>query len=138
VGVNDSDLKLTRFHIHYAGQTRPSPDSDPSYKITATAPQEYTTEMYYRTQVATGGLSDVGGVEKHREWQDRGAYYHYFWPRDGSNSDTEVRVHYQFNNAAQVVTDMGNADCLLFSWAKKLVEVNVSDDTITSVNVNVG
>ena len=131
VGVADSELNLTRFHIDYAGQTRPSPDSDPIYKAEATFPEEYTAEMYYRSQVATGGTNDTGGAEKLREWQDRGAYYHYFWPRDGSNSDTEVRVHYQFSS-------LSNADCLLFSWAKKLVEVNVSDDNITSVNVNVG
>lgn len=133
MGTSNTELGLNRFHIHYAGKTRPSPDADPAYKKSGSAaPEDYTTEMYYRTAASVGALSDTGGGETVREWQDRGAYYHYFWPKDGSNSDTEVRVHYQFPSA------VSNADCLLFAWAKKIVEVNVADDNIVSVNVSEG
>lgn len=124
---NDVELNLVRAYLNYAGQNKPQPDADPQYSVGDAV--DYTTQRYADSLLHTGGYFDSGGAEEIEEWQDRGAYYYFSWPRDGTDRSTRVNTNFQFNPAAP------NSRVLLFDHYKAVARVQVSDGRVVDVQV---
>ena len=131
---DQEELKLNRFFINYAGQNLPAPDADPHFiPQTAANPAQgvdYTTQRYGESQIYSGAYFDTGGAETIEEWHDRGAYYYFSWPRDGTDRSTRVNVHQQFDGA-----DVANMRVLLFDHSKQVARVRVQDGRVVSVDL---
>jgi len=131
INNDESELRLNRLFINYAGQNRPSPDADPKYNVGDA--RDYTTQRYAETQLYSGGYYDCGGAETLTEWQERGPYYYFSWPRDGTDRSTRVAVHFGF----EVIpgAPLNNGRVLLFDHAKKVARVRVQDGRVVDVQV---
>ena len=122
------ELKLSRFFVNYAGQSRPESDAAPTFLEGAT---DYTQQLYTQTQMEIGAYHDQGGAETIQDWHDRGAYYTQKFPRDASDRSTAVNVHQGFSTATNA--DMTNMRVLLFSHAKQVLMVTVEQGQTTNV-----
>ena len=125
--VNDEELKLNRFFINYAGQNLPAPDADPNFTSTI----DYTTQRYVESQIYSGALFDTGGGESIQTYHQRGAYYYFAWPRDGTDRSTRVNVHQAFQGG----TDTTHLRLLLFSHSKQVARVRVQDGRVVDVQL---
>ena len=119
---------IERFLIQYAGQSLPTPDADPNFTTTA----DYTTQRYVESQMYNGAYYDSGGAETLQEYHNRGSYYYFSWPRDGTDRSTRVRVNQQFNNAA----DVANLRVLLFDHSKAVARIRIQSGQVIDVSVN--
>jgi hypothetical protein len=124
--ATNEELKLDRFFINYAGQNLPAPDADPSF-VSGT---DYTIQRYSESQIYSGAYFDTGGAETIQEYHDRGAYYYFSWPRDGTDRSTRVNVHQKFNAAS-----VANMRCLLFDHSKQVARIRVEDGRVVDVQV---
>jgi len=124
---NDEELKLNRFFINYSGQNLPAPDADPNF----TATQDYTTQRYIESQIYSGAMFDTGGGEDIQTYHDRGSYYYFAWPRDGTDRSTRVNVHQSFQQG----TDTTHLRLLLFSHSKQVARVRVQDGRVVDVQL---
>ena len=120
------ELKLNRFFINYAGQNLPAPDADPTF----VAGNDYTTQRYAESQIYSGAYFDTGGAETIQEFHERGAYYYFSWPRDGTDRSTRVNVHQSFTGA-----DVANLRCLLFDHSKQVARIRVQDGRVVDVQL---
>ena len=120
------ELKLNRFFINYCGQNFPAPDASPEFK----AGTDYTTQRYVETQIMSGAYFDTGGSETIEEYHDRGAYYYFSIPKDGTNRSTRVNVHQQFDGA-----DVANMRLLLFDHSKQVGRVRIEDGRVVDVQL---
>ena len=127
-GNNNTELNLIRFYLNYAGQSLPSPDADPIFDVNI----DKTTQRYADTMLYNGGIFDAGGCETIEEYHDRGSYYYFSIPRDGSDRSTQVAVHNQFSGTT---ADVSNMRALLFSHSKQVARVSVSDGRVVSVSL---
>ena len=125
-GTTEQSLKLNRFFINYAGQNLPAPDSDPEFS----AGVDYTTQRYTESQVYSGAYFDTGGAESIEDFHDRGSYYYFAWPRDGTDRSTRVNVHQQFNAA-----DVTNLRCLLFDHSRQVARIKVESGRVVDVQL---
>lgn len=128
------ELKLNRLFINYAGQNLPAPDADPSF-IPQTGADlgqgvDYTTQRYAESQIYSGAYFDTGGAETIQQYHERGSYYYFSWPRDGTDRSTRVNVHQQFNAA-----DVANMRLLCFDHSKQVARVKVQDGRVVDVQV---
>jgi hypothetical protein len=121
------ELNLNRFFINYAGQNLPAPDADPEFKTG----NDYTTQRYTESQIYSGAYFDTGGAEDIEEYHERGSYYYFSWPRDGTDRSTRVNVHQQFSAG----TDVANLRCLLFDHSKQVARVKVQDGGVVDVQL---
>ena len=122
------ELKLNRFFINFAGMNLPSPDADPSFNATT----DHTVQRYYDSMNYTGAYFDNGGAETIQQWHERGAYYYFSWPRDGTDRSTRVTVNSGFD-AAQA--DIDNMRLLLFAHSKQVARVSVVDGRVVDVQL---
>jgi hypothetical protein len=125
--ATDEELKLNRFFINYAGQNLPAPDADPNFTPTI----DYTTQRYVESQIYSGALFDTGGGESIQTYHDRGSYYYFAWPRDGTDRSTRVNVHQAFQGG----TDTTHMRLLLFSHSKQVARVRVQDGRVVDVQL---
>ena len=125
--ATNEELKLNRMFINYAGQNLPAPDADPSF----VAGTDYTTQRYSESQIYSGAYFDTGGAESIEEYHDRGAYYYFSIPRDGTDRSTRVNIHQGFAAGADVV----NMRCLLFDHSKQVARVRVQDGRVVDVQI---
>lgn len=123
------ELKLDRFFINYAGQNLPAPDADPNFE----AGTDYTTQRYTESQIYSGGYFDTGGVEDIQEFHDRGAYYTFQWPKDGTDRSTRVNVHSSFNGDGGA--DVSNMRLLLFDHSKQVARIKIESGRVTNVDI---
>ncbi len=120
------ELKLNRFFINFSGQNLPAPDANPEFE----AGRDYTTQRYVESQIYSGAYYDTGGAETIEEYHDRGAYYYFSWPRDGTDRSTRVNVHQQFDGA-----DIANMRLLLFDHSKQVGRVRIQDGRVVDVQL---
>lgn len=124
----DLELGLNRMFITYAGQSKPSPDADPSY-ATGTA-TDYTIQRYSDSLLQSGQFMQEGGSETIQEWQERGPYYHFQWNRDGADRSTRAQVNYSFATSLA-----GNGRVLIFDWHKALAHIMVKSGRVVDVSL---
>jgi hypothetical protein len=123
------DLSLSRYFIQYAGQSRPSPDSEGKLN----GDEDFTVQRYIDSNIYNEAYYDTGGAETIKEWQERGPYYMASWPRDGSDRSTRVNVHLQVDgntNAAGFP-----ARILLFDHSRKVASVTVQNSQVINVQI---
>jgi hypothetical protein len=125
---NNTDLNLTRMYLNYAGQNKPQPDADPAYVVGDA--KDYTTQRYIESLLHSGSYFDAGGSETIQEWQARGPYYYFSWPRDGTDRSTRVNVNFQFGVASP------STRVLLFDHYKAVARIQVSDGRVVDVQVD--
>jgi hypothetical protein len=125
IPLADQATQLTRYYMQYGGQKYPQIDWDSAF----TGNTDHLTQLYMNTQLQCGGYMDSGGAEKFSEWIDRGAYYHFLTPRDGTSVDTRVVVNQQFDNAS----DVANMQCLLFDHSRAAIQVTIKDGRVQNV-----
>jgi hypothetical protein len=124
--TGSEEKKLNRFFLNYAGQNLPSPDADPTF----VAGTDYTTQRYVESQIYSGAYFDTGSGESLQEWHERGSYYYFSMPRDGTDRSTRVNVHQQFAAA-----DVANMRVLLFDHSKQVARVRVQDGRVIDVQI---
>ena len=128
VALNASqEIKLQRFFINYAGMNLPAPDADPNFTPTL----DYTTQRYVESQMYSGAYYDTGGCESIQQYHNRGSYYYFSWPRDGTDRSTRVNVHQQFDAAA----DIANMRVLLFDHSKQVARIRVQSGSVVDVQL---
>jgi hypothetical protein len=125
--ATSEELKLNRFFINYAGQNLPAPDADPSFL----AGNDYTVQRYSETQMYSGAYFDTGGSESINDFHERGAYYYFAWPRDGTDRSTRVNVHQGF----AVGADVANMRVLLFDHSKQVARIRVQDGRVVDIQI---
>ena len=135
-GQQEEELNLSRFFINFAGMNKPQPDADPNYdRDPVVVPGQYnrdqTLQRYYENIIQTRGYFNDGGHETWGEWKKRGPYYHFNWPRDGTDRSQRVMVNYQFSAALT-----NPAKILLFSHFRKVAKVRIENGNVTDVQVN--
>ena len=101
-------------------------DAAPEFK----AGTDYTTQRYIESQIYSGAYYDTGGAETIEEYHERGAYYYFSWPRDGTDRSTRVNVHQQFDGA-----DVANMRLLLFDHSKQVGRVRIQDGRVVDVQL---
>lgn len=128
-GYPSGELALERFYISYAGMNKPSPDADPQYSAgEAIIALDYYTSRYIESNFYSGAFYDCGGAEDKKDWLERGAYYYFSWPRDGSSESTRVNINFKFG------ANLGDtARALLFDHHKKMVLISVVGGRVVDV-----
>jgi len=86
--------------------------------------------VYLDTLLQSDAFFECGGSESLTDWQERGAYYHFRWPRDGSDSSTKVRVYSQFSGGMTT-----NGRMLLFDHSHFVATIQIKDGRCVNVNV---
>lgn len=118
------ELKLSSFYINYASQQQPQPQADMAF----TPGKDYTVQRYMECMLNTGNYFDTGSGETIEEFQERGAYYYFNWPREHTDCSTIVKIKQVFTNV-----DHKNMNLLLFIHKKEHVEVSIRGGQVTSV-----
>jgi hypothetical protein len=135
VDEDTQELGLTRMFIQYNGISKPSPDADPDYEAQTQngdgIATDYTVQRYAETQIGSGCMFDSGGCETIHEFHQRGSYYYFPWPKDGSSRATRVAVHQGFKSS----TDVSNMRMLLFDHSKQVARISIQDSRVTSVEL---
>jgi len=128
--AGDSELKLQRFYLEYAQQKRPRIDAAPRFRTSTTNPlEDYTVARYIDSMVQTGGYARKGGCETVEEWHERGPYYHFSWPKEGTDLSTHVLASYQFSEG------VSSAVALIFAHYRAVATVKVEDGRVIEVLV---
>lgn len=127
-GSVSEELKLERMFINYAGQNLPQPDADPQF---SSAGIDYTAQRYTETQLYSGAYYDAGGAEKIEDWHERGAYYYFSWPRDGTDVSTRVRANFQFGQGG-----VTNGRILLFDHYRQVAKIVIDSGIVRDVQLS--
>ncbi len=117
---DEAELNLRRMYLNYAGINKPQPDADPNYSEANQI--DYTTQRWIDSYIYSGAYFSQGGCETLQDWHDRGAFYYYYWPKDGTDESTRVFTNYQFNPAPGA-----NAAVLMFNSYKKVALVKIEN-----------
>ena len=129
VPVLDQATQLQRWYLQYAGQKFPQVDWDAEFNVDGGGLfVDHLTQLYMNTQLQCGGYMDSGGAESFKDWVDRGCYYHFLTPTDGTSVDTRVVLNQQFANG----TDVTNMQALLFDHSRAAIQVQIKDGRVVS------
>ncbi len=123
------ELALKRMYIQYGGMTKPSPDADPDYQSIAAGRRDWLSSRYAESMLYSGAYFDCGGAEDKNDWIQRGPYYYFSWPKDGSSESTRVNVNYSFQDALGV----GRGRVLLFDHYKQMIMVSIVNGMVVNV-----
>jgi hypothetical protein len=119
---NDAGLGLNRLFITYNGENQPSPDGD----MTLTGDIDFTQQYYFETLCNTGAMYSEGGCESLEDWKgDRGAYYTFNFPKDGTSRSTWLQVNSQFDGSISGAAGQEHLRLLLFDSYKSCAKVQV-------------
>ena len=132
----DAETGLSRFYIQYAGQQRPTPDSDSSmerhYQVGANQNQDlrnidFSTQRWWETIINTNQLYSPGGTETRIQWYNLGPYYYFAWPKNPSDISTRVSIQYMMNNSHDLL------NLLLFSRSNTAHQISLANGRVISV-----
>ena len=133
---------LRRFYIQYAGQQRPTPDSDSKFDQTNSvgfgnnsSVVDYTTQRWMESIINTSQLYAPGGVETKEEWTNLGPYYYFAWPKNPSDISTRVSVNYTMDNSYLVagVKTYELLNLLLFSRGNTAHQISLANGRVVGV-----
>ena len=122
----DAEQKLERLFLTYDGQSKPSPDADPSFVVG----QDRTTQRYADSLLQAGQYFREGGAESLSEWQARGSYYYFAWPKDGRSRSTRAQVNFSLGG-----TTVLNTRVLLFDHYKSVAHISVKSGRVVDVQL---
>ena len=127
--VYRNDLKLKRFFVQYAGQQRPTPDSDSSLEIGSdeTKDKNWFTQRWYESLINTNAMYNPGGVESMQNWLSLGPYYYFNWPKPPTDISTRVSFNYTLENKDEVL------NILLFSKSNTAHLISLSNGRVVGV-----
>lgn len=127
--VNSEERKLGRFFIQYAGQQRPTPDSDSSLTDSKldTLGKNFFTQRWYETLINTNALFSPGGVESMATWLQNGPFYYFNWPKAPTDISTRVSVQYIMENTVD------NLNMLMFSRSNTAHLISLSNGRVVGV-----
>ncbi len=123
----DQELKLTRLQVNYASQDKPIPEAKPLYN----SEEDSLQQRYNDTMMYTSQYFNSGGCESFVDWIERGPYYFFPFPKDGTDKSTIAMIRYGFTNYA------GSSDgkVLLFAHKKKVATISVIDSKVRVTSV---
>lgn len=126
----NDELKLTRFFIQYAGQQRPTPDSDQKIDLKVNTmdagAQNFLTQRWYETLINTNAMYNPGGVEPFPTWLSLGPYYYFNWPKPPTDISTRVSLQY-------VLANVNVCNILLFSRNNTAHLISLSNGRVVGV-----
>lgn len=121
---NDDDLKLIRYYIRYAGLQKPEPDGNPEFGATIdNMVQEYSKNLLYN-----GAWYD-SSQETAIEWQKRGPYLYFPWPKSGEDTSDRVYILTQF--ASDLTVDQ--VRLLVFNFYKRVATITIENSRVIDV-----
>lgn len=121
---DDEHLSLSRFRIQYAGQTRDSPDADPSYAVD----KSWLMKQYNDTQMNSNMYFNEGGCETYEDWLNGFApLYHRQFLKPAGDTSSNANVAITFNTAPT------NANLFVCDWSSRVVQIVYRDGRLYSV-----
>ena len=148
-GMFDSkggETALKRFYVNFANQNRPREENESILRLSGSVPGDakavadagnalannsghFFTQRYLETMLNTNQLYKAGGCETFEEWLQRGVFYNWVWPRDGSDLSTRFHVFVSFETEPQTEANLNTyqkrAECsTLGRWAPKIRTAN--------------
>ncbi len=124
---NGTERNITSLQVSYAGENKPIPRASLEYVAGGV---DYLEQRYIDTQMYNGRFFDSSGPESLQDWLDRGPYYFFAWPKDGSDTSTTATIRYNFSGA-----DDANRQMLLFHHKKRVAVVTVANSEVVNVEV---
>ena len=138
---SDAQKGLARFYIQYAGQQRPTPDSDSIMTINnnnannaivqsetfANGSKDFSTQRWWETIINTNQLYSPGGTETRIEWFNLGPFYFFAWPKNPSDISTRVSIQLIMNNQVDML------NLLLFSRSNTAHQISLANGRVISV-----
>lgn len=91
--IDNSDLKLQKIQVSFAGQNKPSIPWDSSFSQGVNRLEQRYFETYEELGIDTNAL----GCESYDDYLQRGPMYHFHFVRDENNRSSEVSVSTTFN-----------------------------------------
>lgn len=67
--------------------------------------KQFFTQRYVESMLNTSMMFSSGGCESFHTWLERGAYYHWVWPRDGADLSTTFMVFLEFYPVESKIDD---------------------------------
>lgn len=137
---NEAQTGLSRFYIQYAGQQRPTPDSDSSMiQYTSEADNQeqdrrnvdFSTQRWWETIINTNQLYSPGGTETRIQWFNLGPYYYFAWPKNPSDISTRVSIQYMMANPTDAL------NLLLFSRSNTAHQISLANGRVISVQTEI-
>ena len=118
-----SDQALENLQLTYANTTKPPVNWESSFSPGTNLQQQ----RYLQTMIDSGMVSDTGGCETMREWQERGALYHYGFVRDSMDRSTNLQLSIKY---AGIET---NANVIVCAHYSRLVDITTQNGRIVNV-----
>lgn len=94
--IDNSDLKLQKIQVSFAGQNKPSVPWDSQFSQSVNKLEQRYFETYEELGIDTNAL----GCESYDDYLQRGPMYHFHFVRDENNRSSEVSVSTTFNGLA--------------------------------------
>ena len=107
------ETSLKRFYVNFANQNRPREENESKILLAEgvsapnaavvdegntvdKTPANFFMQRYLESMLNTSQLYKAGGCETFEEWLQRGVFYNWVWPRDGSDLSTRFHVFVSF------------------------------------------
>jgi hypothetical protein len=94
--IDNSDLRLQKIQVSFAGQNKPSVPWDSSFSVGVNRLEQRYFETYEELGIDTNAL----GCESYDDYLQRGPIYHFHFVRDENNRSSEVSVSTTFSGLA--------------------------------------
>ncbi len=136
----NQELYIENFYVRYGGLQKPQPDYRIEYVDTypGTDPNAQNIdgliEAQGRNALYNGAYFD-SSMETLKEWRERGIYFHWPWPKTGTDREDRVYVSTQFkelDNDANAIRPR----LLLFNHYKKVCILKYAEGNLNEILIN--
>ncbi len=100
--------------------------------VTTGCSPKVQVERYISSQLQTGAYEDTGSAESLKDWQDRGAYYYFQVPQDGTDKSTRVQISHQISGGTPAIA---YTRVLIFDMYKQVACISVQDGRVVSCDL---